>query len=77
MKYIGQTGLNYWHDLRKICNLLANKNNSKFSQHLQGSGHHNGMIENVMQILHVNEKRYYMCKVGKFYIYKETINDNC
>jgi hypothetical protein len=77
MNYVGQTDrhlrVRYNEHLRDY---RHNTNKSKSAQHLTENRHSFGPIDNVMTILHKTEKGRMMDTMERYYIYKETKNNN-
>jgi hypothetical protein len=72
-KYIRQTGISFrvWFSER-FQDYKYNNNKSKFAQHLLGSGHLIGPIENIMEVLYTMNKGKLMDTIERVYIHKET-----
>jgi len=49
---------------------------SKFAQHLLDNKHSTGLMENIMEILHITRKRKIMNTLERCHIYNETKLDN-
>jgi hypothetical protein len=50
--------------------------NSKFAQHLLATGHEFGKMEDFMTVLYYDKKGRHLDTTEKFYIYRETVNNN-
>ena len=59
--------------MQRALPVFKNKNSySKFAQRLLDNGHSFGKIEDIIEILHYNNKDCYMDTISKFYICRET-----
>ena len=53
-----------------------NTQQCKFAQHLREYGHAFGNIENIMEVLQFHKKGIHLNTIEKFYIHKESTNNN-
>jgi hypothetical protein len=72
-KYVGQTGRPFHVRFREHYRDYKYPNNkSKFAQHVIEEGHAFGPKENIMDMIHIENKGRMLDTLEKFYIYEET-----
>jgi hypothetical protein len=77
MKYIGQRGRPFHVRFKQhVQDFRLSNNKSNFAQHLLEQQHSLGTIEETMDIVHTTSKGRLLNVIEKFYIYKETKNNN-
>jgi hypothetical protein len=77
MKYAGQTGRSFWIRFSEYFRDFKYANNiSQFAQHLLENGHSIAPMENIMRVLYSTNKGKLMDTMERFYIYKETRDNN-
>jgi len=73
MKYTGQTGRPFKVRFQEHLRDFKYKNNkSKFAQHLIDNKYAFGLMEDIMEVVHVTKKGKLMNTLECFHIYKET-----
>jgi hypothetical protein len=76
LKYIGQTGRNFRTRFKEhIHAIRTNKTTSKYAQHILETGHTYGKIEDILNILHHENKSPLMNTWEQFRIYRLTKNN--
>jgi hypothetical protein len=76
-KYTGQTGRNFEKGFKEhFHSFKYNNYKSKFAQHLLETGHEFGKIDDTMSILYYKKKVKHVDTMEKFYIYRETKDNN-
>jgi hypothetical protein len=77
MKHVGQTGRSFRIRFSEHFRDLKYANNiSQFPQHLLENGHSTAPMENIMRVLYSTHKRKLMDTMERFYICKETRDNN-
>jgi len=75
--YIGQTARDFYTRYSEHKRAFRyNTQHSKFAQHLTEYGHAFGNIENIMEVLQFHKKGIHLNTIEKFYIHKESTNNN-
>jgi hypothetical protein len=76
-KYTGQTDRNLEKRFKEHSHSFKYNNyNAKFAQHLLETGHEFGKIDDTMSILYYDKKGKHLDTMEKFYIYRETKDNN-
>jgi hypothetical protein len=77
MKYIGQTVRSFHKSFQEhYRDFKYNNYKSKFAEHLLENQHSIGHIKDIMEILCTTIKGHLMDTLERFYVYKETCNNN-
>jgi signal recognition particle GTPase len=73
MKYIGQTGCTFKARCKEhIEAIRTNRHNSKFAQHMLGTGHAYNLIDQTVEILHTEKKEQKLNTLKRFQVYNLT-----
>jgi hypothetical protein len=76
-KYVGQTGRPFKVRFREpLHDFKYGNKKSKFATRLLDNGHSIGLINNVMETLHITDKGRMMDTLQRFYIFRETKLNN-
>ena len=76
-KYIGQTGRPFYVGFQEhFCDFKYGNGKSKFAKHLLDNRHSIALMENIMEVLHINKKGNMMNTMERFHIYNITKLDN-